>query len=159
MESEKPVRNPLTETALFRPHKSRSRDKCCEISKCPDSCELDPPFSHQNRSSQINMTCLIAKRLACLSGVVMVYLYPSCCRPSPGDQETEAGLKPGFRQVQSTYISCNWSHLNLQAWSSPEPVVGEKEIRSAKKGRKNWSNAYQVGFEFARNSIYLCCRS
>ena len=75
MESEKPVRNPLTETALFRLHKSRSRDKCSEISKCPDSCELDPPFSHQNRSSQTNMTYLIAKRLACLSGVVMVYTH------------------------------------------------------------------------------------
>ena len=133
MESEKPVRNPLTETALFRPHKSRSRDKCCEISKRPVSCELDPPFSHQNRSSQINMTYLIAKRLACLSGVVMVYLYPSCCRPSPGDQETEAGLKPGFRRVQSTYISCNWSHLNLQAWKFSWTRCGGKRDQKREK--------------------------
>ena len=156
MESEKPVRNPLTETALFRPHKSRSHDKCSEISKCPDSC--DPPFSHQNRSSQTNMTCFIAKRLACLSGVVMVYTHRVADRrletrkPKPAWNQ----VLDGFRARTSRVIDLIWiSKLG----SSPELVVGEKEIRSAKKGRENWSNAYRVGFEFARNSIYLCCRS
>ena len=111
-------------------------------------------MSHCNLINYKILACLICGHDVC----------PSCCRPSPGDQElTETGLKPGFRQVHNTYISCNWSHaspsLNFRAWSSPHNtkipsvihafVVSEKEIRRANKRQENWSNACQLGFEFA----------
>ena len=125
--------------------------------KCLDPCAWDPGY-FRIKIDHVKQTwhpsSLKYLLVWCGDG-----LYPSCCRPSPGDQETEAGLKPGFRQVQSTYISCNWSHLHLQASSSPELensfrafVEREKEIRSANKRQENWSNACQLGFEFVKTA-------
>ena len=135
MESEKPVRNPLTETALFRPHKSRSRDECSEISKCPDSCELDPPFSHQNRSSQTNMTCLIAKRLACLSGVVMVYTH----RVADRRLETRKP-KPAWNQVLDRFRARTSRVTDLICISKLEVLLnslwGKKRSEARKKARR-----------------------
>ena len=133
MESEKPVRNPLTETALFRPHKSRSHDKCSEISKCPDSC--DPPFSHQNRSSQTNMTCFIAKRLACLSGVVMVYTH----RVADRRLETRKP-KPAWNQVLGRFRARTSRAIDLICISKLEVLLnslwGKKRSEARKKARK-----------------------
>ena len=80
--------------------------------------DLDPSFSHHNWSSQTNITCmshcnLINYKMLASCLICGHDAYPSCCRPSPGDQElTETDVKPGFRQVQNTYISCNWSHAS-----------------------------------------------
>ena len=142
MKSEKPVRNSLTETALFRPHESRSRDKCSEISKCPGSCELDPPFSHQNQSSQTNMTCLIAKRLACLTGVVMVYTH----RVADRRLETRKP-KPAWNQVLDGFRAHTSRVIDLICFSKLEvrlntkiPSVrslwGKKRSEARKKARK-----------------------
>ena len=113
-------------------------------------CTRPRPFSHQNRSSQTNMTYLIAKILAYTYCVADRRLETR--KPKPAWNQL-------FRQVQSRYISCNWSHLHLQASSSPELensfrafVEREKEIRSANKHQKNWSNACQLGFEFVKTA-------